>query len=295
MIVGACMAERRRRLVYRQARCWLAVLGWLFLPSCSDRTAEPQTRSLTDLFEAAAPIQVSDALVRTLTNRVSDQEAEALGNNLGRIPLRVLRSGSPPGPSGAAEGFARTVVEGERLAMSVAPIPRAVLETPYWTGIFRRLGAEAGGRVYVATNLFYRIYMFVGDHGPVDSIIAAPPSWREARRPREGEFPPERRLEWSSYLDSFTVVDGLAVVCDSVLIVSIGRLRKPAAPGPSKDPSLLQVYVGGHHRGVDLPSPGDLVAYSKSSVFLLEPDSRPGALLVEYVWRGDAVTEAQTR
>lgn len=142
--------------------------------------------------------------------------------------------------------------------------------------------------MYVATNLFYRIYTFVGDHGPVDSIIVAPPSWREARRPREGEFPPERRLEWSSYLDSLTVLDGLAVIHDSVLIVSIGRHRKAAASVPVRARSRLQVYVHGQLRGVDLPSPGDLVAYSNSSIFFLKPDSQPGARLVEYVWRGDA-------
>lgn len=292
MSVNVCAPARSRRVGCRRARWWIAVLSWLFLPSCSEQTPEPHARSLDDLFDAAAPVQISDALVWSLTNRVSDREAERLGSSLGRISLKELRSGSAPGPASVPEGFARTVVAGERLATSVAPIPREVLDIPYWTGIFRRLGAESGARVYVATNLFYRIYTFVGDRGPVDSITVAPPSWREARRPREDEFPPERGLEWSSYLDSLTVLDGLAVIHDSVLIVSIGKLRAATAPVPFRAPSLLQVYVGGQHVGVDLSSPGDLVAYSNSSVFFLVPDSRPGAKLAEYVWRGDAAARA---
>jgi hypothetical protein len=166
-------------------------------------------------------------------------------------------------------------------------MPREVLDTPYWPSIFRRVGAVAGGRAYVATNLFYRIYTFVGEGGPVDSIVADPPSWREPRPPREGEFPPGRSAEWSRYLDSLRVVDGLAAICDSVLIVSTGRFAEAVASVPSRAPHLLQVYVNGRPRALDIPSPGALVAYSNRSLFLLVPGSQPGSSLVEYVWRGD--------
>lgn len=279
------MRARRLNRVRREARrCVVATCTSLL--ACSGQTSEPPVRSLDDLFDAASYVRVDDGLLRTLTNRVSEQEAEKLGRTPGLIPISKLRSDAASRPTGTGQGFAHTVVAGEHLAASVAPIPREVLETPYWPSIFRRVGAVADERTYVATNLFYRVYTFIGGAGPVDSIVASPPSWHAPRSPREGEFPPERKAEWFSYLDSLMVVDGLAAICDSVLVVSTGRFREAAASAPSKAPHLLHVYMNGQPRGLDLPSPGDLVAYSNSSLFLLVTDGRPGSRLVEYVWRG---------
>lgn len=279
------MRTRRLNRMRRESGCFV-VAACMSLLTCSGQTSEPPVRSLDDLFDAASPVRVDDELLRTLTNRVREQEAEKLGRTLGLIPISKLRSDSASKPTDTGQGFVHTVAAGEHVAASVAPIPREVLDTPYWPSIFRRVGAAAGGRVYVATNLFYRVYTFVGGAGPVDSIVADPPSWRAPRPPREGEFKPKRKAKWSSYLDSLMVVDGLAAICDSVLVVSTGRFREARASTPSKPPHLLQVYVNGQPRGLDLPSPGDLVAYSNSSLFLLVPDSQPGSRLVEYVWRG---------
>lgn len=280
---------RTSRLNRRSRKAWCVVAACMSLLTCSAQPSEPRVRSVDDLFDATSPVRVDDELLRTLTGRVSEREMEKLGGTPGRIPVRKLRSDSASQLTDAAEGFAHTVVSGERLAASVAPIPREVLETPYWPSIFRQVGAEADGRVYAATNLLYRIYTFVGEGGPVDSIVAPPPSWREPRRPGEGEFPPERTAEWSSYLDSLTVVDGLAAICDSVLVVSTGKFRAANASVPAEASHQLQVYVNRQLRGVDLPSPGDLAAYSNSSLFFLETDSQSGGKLVEYVWR-DAAT-----
>lgn len=260
-----------------------SVLPWVLLGSmgCAGGGPDPD---MADLFMVAPPVPVDDSVVAALTRRVPMEERERFGERIGRIPLAMLRSPGGPVPGNAAEGSAVTTVSGEWIADGWSPIPGEVLETPYWTSIFRRLGAQGGGRAFVATNLIYRIYVHQVHGEPVDSLGVPPPSWRQARRPSFGEFPPERASEWSAYLDSLTVLYALAVVADSVLLVTHGPFGGSAEWGGGV--GRLDVYVGRRKRMSDLKAPGALVAYTRRSVFFLAPSDSAGAsTLVEYSWR----------
>jgi hypothetical protein len=204
------------------------------------------------------------------------------------VPLAALRSGRIDSafPGTSSRAFATTIVSGEHLAMGMSPHPSIVLETPYWPSIFARLGATDGGTVFVATNLLYRIFIYDEAGRLLDSLWDPPPSWQQARRPSGGEFPPSRRTEWHAYLGSFTVLQALAVISDSVLVASYGRLVSRDEPRYLTVPTTVDVYVGHRRIATDLPSPGELAAYSSASLFFLRRVGPGGrATLTEYRWR----------
>lgn len=102
-----------------------------------------------------------------------------------------------------------------------------------------------------------------------------------------GEFPPSRREAWSKYLDSISVLKALAVVADSAMVVSVGSFAEEGVSSTHRACELLEVYVEGRMAGTDLVPPGELVAYSPSSLFFLNRSAEPsGATITECVWRG---------
>ncbi len=283
-------AARRVNLLITETRfrTLLGAFTWICLTGCSSRPGDEPARAWADLFEVFAPVTVSDSTVSLLTRRWSDEQAARSGSRLGWVPISVLRSGQPDPVLAEDRGpeIATVTVSGEHLAASVSPIPRVVLETPYWTSWFRRLGAAGGGRAFVATNLVYPIFVYDEAGRLVDSLVSPPPSWKQARRPFLGEFLPSRQTERNTYFKSFTVLKALAVVSDSVLVVSHGRHSGQADDPYALVPTTVDVYVGRRRTATDLPSPGELVAYSKTSLFFLQRfEQASGATLTEYAWR----------
>lgn len=269
-------------------RIWPVLGGLAFgLAGCSGEGSGPAAQALEDLFEVDTPVRISDSLAWALTTQVSEEDAARLGPQLGNIPLTLLREPVETADPGPSAGSAITTVSGERLADEISPVPRIVLETPYWTGIFRRVGARGRMGAVVATNLLYRVYQYGSDGRKLDSIWAPPPSWKQAKEPEMGEFLPGQTEELAQYLGSFTVIKALAVIADSILVVSVGHYGGFGGSGDSADAELLQVYAGRRPLGLDLQAPGQMVAYSRGSLFFLNRSEEPdGATLTEYTWRG---------
>jgi hypothetical protein len=245
--------------------------------------------SWTDLFEVRDPVSLSDTTVSALTTWSPDEENSRGPSGIARVSVSALRSGRPGSMTatrGGSSGFAVLTASAGALGRSVAPPPLHVLDTPYWPSVFHRIGATNGDRIFVATNLVYPILVYDNAGELIDSVGRPPPSWRQARRPALGEFPPNRKEEWRDYLGSFTVISALAVLSDSVLVVTHGRLSAEEDPPYRVVGGTTDVYLGKRRIAVDLPVPGELVAYSKTSLFFLtRPDGQRQGNLVEYVWR----------
>lgn len=269
-------------------RAWAVVsLFGLGLSGCSGDGSGPGALTLEDLFDRGSPVQIDDSILWSLTARVTEEDAARLGPQLGNIPLATLRDEAETSDQSSSGRFAITTISGERLADDISPVPRIILETPYWTGIFRRVAARGRTGAFVATNLLYKIYLYGGDGRKLDSIWAPPPSWRQAREPAMGEFRLGESGDLAQYLDSFTVINALAAIADSVLVVGVGRYGGFGASNIAGGTELLQVYVDNRPLGLDLEAPGELVAYSRGSLFFLNRSERPNeATLTEYAWRG---------
>lgn len=261
------------------------ILGMGCIASCADSPP----LSWADLFEVRDAVRLSEAGISALTTWSKEDQDRRAPNSFGRVSISALRSGQPESITATrngSSGFATTTVSGRALASSVALVPVHVMEAPYWVSVAGLLGATNGDRIFVATNLVYPILVYDNAGQLVDSVGRPPPSWRQARRPALGEFPPSRKREWHEYLSSFTVFSGLAVVSDSVLVVTHGRLETEEGRPYRVVVGTTDIYLGRRRIAVDLPSPGELVAYSRTSLFFLSrPDGQQQGQLVEYVWR----------
>lgn len=81
------------------------------------------------------------------------------------------------------------------------------------------------------------------------------------------------------------MISALAVLSDSVLVVTHGRIE-PGGSTYRTTTTHVDIYLSGRLLAVDLPAPGELVAYSNTSLFFLQRSARSlGGRLSEYVWR----------
>ncbi len=271
----------------------MRVLALLSFAACLSSCEAPRASSWSELFEVRPAVSLTAAGVAALVNQPNDSEPYSPAGPLGRVSVSSLRSGDPENADArrdGASGFAVTTVSGQNLARSVTYFPSHILDTPYWTGQMRLVGAIGGGRIFVATNLVYPVFIYSADGLLVDSIGQPPPSWRQARRPEMGEFPPSRRAEWHDYLRGISVITALAVISDSVLVVTHGGIEptrtEPDGSVYRTTTTHADIYLSGRLVAVDLPTPGELVAYSNTSLFFLQgSDGSPGGRLSEYAWQ----------
>lgn len=227
--------------------------------------------------------------------------------------LARLARGTPGGPArpqrvagfDGGEQFVWLSSTGEDVARAVMGVPRKVQEVPYWGSYFQLLGAPSRSGTFAATNLFYPIRIFGRGGVLLDSLTEPPPSWRQARQPSHGEFPPEKHAQFAAYLQSFTIITGLAAVDDSVLIVAHGSFQKhplgrhgrlrwdePQCDERSGQDrclasitSSLDIYVNGSRIIFDEPAPGEIFGTAPGKVFFLKHDpSRRGWTIMEYIW-----------
>jgi len=245
--------------------------------------SRPPAPGWVDFFTVQAPVVISSELARQLNNRPAFSDSRGSW-----ISVDFLRTGLPGRAPASAPGGPRSAFltsSGGHLADATAPLRFASLDPPYWTSIFRRVAATGGGRTFVALNLVYPIYVHDLAGVLLDSLASPPPSWRQARAPAAGEFL-DRDLDWREYLRSFTVIAALAVIQDSVLVVSHGRYLGDVTTPYRIKSSAVDIYAGGRKIAGDLPSPGELVAYTITSLFFLR-ERAPGSdsELVEYRWR----------
>lgn len=238
-----------------------------------------------DYFDTVDKLHVADStLVRLLEQRDSPRA------DLWRVP--GLGSGA----------WLSSPSAGARAADAMMGLPPDIGNLPYWPSWVSILGAKAGLTVYAATDFAYVVRAY-GDDGPwPDSIITAPPSWRQARRPRRGEFENASVSELRAYFSSFSVITSLAAVSEDVLIVSHGRLvdvsddlagrldqmvgSRRASPGMSVASEKVNVYVNGRRLITDAPAPGELLGSGPGRVvFGRRIAGRTGYTLTEYTWQ----------
>jgi hypothetical protein len=210
------------------------------------------------------------------------------------LSLFALRAGRLEPVSGARNGsavLASLTPHSRRLGATLLSKPRIVLDVPYWASLpYSQVAAQGGGRIFVASNLFYPVFVFNHDRRLLDSLTAPPPSWRALRVTVPGEFTNDARGDsaFSRFLESFSMILDMAVLADSVLVVNHGGYQRDQGGVQRVKAMRSDVYVNHTRVATDLPSPGDILAYSRSSIFFLT-GGPPGSTwqLVEYRWRGD--------
>lgn len=247
------------------------------LPACA---GEPPRVTWDGLFQAVDSTELSDSALAEI--HASMQQA-------GSRPWRVRDLHS-------SVEFLWTARQGADIAASVMAVPREVMDTPYWVSWARTVGAPSGDLIFAATSLLYPVRVYSADGTLLDSLGVPPASWRQARRPDLGEFPPERDSDAAAHLQTFTMITGMAALADSVLIVAHGEYRADARSFPataigreyglSLVTSMLDVYVMGTRVISDEPAPGAILGYSRDAVLFLKSNSpHLGWKVIEYRWR----------
>lgn len=109
-----------------------------------------------------------------------------------------------------------------------APSPGPPMSFPYWGSIARILLAASAREFVIAYSLLYPIFVYNADGEVVDSL-PRPASFREASVPEPGAFSgPEASERLARWLASFDVITDLAVLDDSLVIVTRGAIRSAA-------------------------------------------------------------------
>lgn len=137
---------------------------------------------------------------------------------------------------------------------------------PYWFSALGRSNsgfrlARGSSRIYTGNALTYPILSYEIGSGDRDSIGRPPRSWAQASRPERGAFAsqPASIDDFKSWLRSFTTIDRLEVVGDSLLLVSHRRL----------DPEIMDYREASY----------TLDIYTLSGTKLLQEIDLPGQLL----------------
>lgn len=274
------------------------MLAGLLALACGEESLQ---RTWTDLFEVRDPVALSPDVVLSIE---ADTHQSGFARHASRwrlsgwqgphVSAGGLRAGRLEAPLGSRDrGGSATLASmapySRELGASLLRKPPIVGEVPYWVSLpYFPVAALGGGRVFVASNLFYPILVFGPDGQLLDSLTVPPKSWRGVRRTERGEFANDRQGDsaFSVFLRSFSMIIDLAVVADSVLVVNHGAYRREGEDVLWIRPTTSDVYLYDEVVATDLPSPGEILAYSESSVFFLTggPPDSPWRV-TEYVWR----------
>lgn len=165
----------------------------------------------------------------------------------------------------------------------------AIAETPYWLSIaVDHLAAGPRGLV-VANSLVYPLRYYESTTAPGRPFGRPPPSWSAASRPKAGEFTGgvgAGRRKLADYLNTFTVVAGVHILEDSLILVSHGRYRaEPTMPLPELfriHPYAFDLYdLAGRKLAEDVPLRGTIVA-ADSLLYVVEGEPPAPRRLVAY-------------
>lgn len=147
-----------------------------------------------------------------------------------------------------------------------------VRAVPYWGSIYIDHAAVTPQGFIAATSLLYPVRVY-DRAGKLVSTFGEPPgSWQPARRPRLGEFAigtaGVRRLD--DFLRSFTQIDGLALLRDSLWVIVHGRFD-PGVDGRFnvKDYALDIYRRDGVKLYSDVPVPGNFLGSRDLLYFLV--------------------------
>lgn len=137
-----------------------------------------------------------------------------IGSTGGRIVVYANR------PGAGAESVRIYTPAGKPLE-TFHPEREEYARVPYWGSASRRLMAVSPSRVVAGGSLLYPFPVYGPDGTLRDSIGTPPGSWEPAPRPERGEFiGPDQMKQFEKWRRTFTMVDGLAIYRDSLLVVT---------------------------------------------------------------------------
>lgn len=185
---------------------------------------------------------------------------ESLGSNL------VLRIGA----QGVRDKVVTTTREGSELHW-FHPANPEVWKVPYWQSFSGEEIAVGRGRIFVADDFLYPLYMY-DDEGKLLRTFGSPPaSWVEAPRPRAGEFVGPGSMErLDRWLRSFTEIRRLDVYTDSLLLVTHSRYDPQPGDFYHQVDIGLDIYnLDGQKLYEDVEPPGRVLRAADSLYILL--------------------------
>ncbi len=194
-----------------------------------------------------------------------------------RVSVEDLRQGVLHPPD-AGEHSAARLVAADRSVGERDPVDPRILQR-YWVSHFRRLSAENGQLRVSATRLIPEIKL----HRSARDTLTVPVFIRgSASMPPAPPvtYTPEAPEELSAYVDTLTVITGLALLGDSTVFVELGQLRAGRGRPMPHVATDGQVFLGRRHLASGIAVEGQLFAYSESSLFYLKPHARPDSLLL---------------
>lgn len=200
------------------------------------------------------------------------------------ISMAGLRRGEMEWARGGNAGDPARLVAADRRTAEECPLDDRVLDTPFWGSLATRLAAAGPGWRACATSLFYELGIVNSGGVPVDSIVEPPPSWTPARPPVQGEFGTQEDDALDRYLSSFSILTSLASVADSVLLVFRGEWSRLPDGNLLRTTRMADVYANGRRLAWDLEAPGELFAYSRSSLFFVAHAGESDTV-TEFAWQ----------
>jgi len=176
-------------------------------------------------------------------------------------------------PGTRSTAISRVDPEGTPVWSVVPPSMALIAANPYWGSTFSMPIAASSTLLATAISLAYPVYLYDGEGRLVDSLPLPPPSYRPTPTLAPGALTgPEvvqTRKEW---LGSFEIIGNLAVVDDSLLVVTHGRLATTSTDRFQESHYAIDVYHLPSMRKVaedlDLP-PGSVVLGGGTALYVL--------------------------
>lgn len=169
-----------------------------------------------------------------------------------------------------------------------------IAEVPYWSNVAVDHVAVGSRALAIANSLKYPIWYYTSPEGPGRAFGEPPASWSGASRLKGDEFAGGRAgtQKLGEWLNTFTVVAGLHMLSDSLILVSHGRYRtEPGMPMPEMfriHPYAVDVYdLAGRKLVEDVPLPGTIIA-ADSLVYIVDGEPPAVRRLIAYRLGPDA-------
>jgi len=157
--------------------------------------------------------------------------------------------------------------------------PNEIYARPYWSSFAGTVVSSSDRELYIGVSLFYPIEAFGADGTTVDSFGHPPPSFSKITPVEPGAFTGGLMSpgigEW---LANFTVIDGLYVLQDSLLVVPHARKKSSGNIFPTNEQYAFDVYDLADRMKIaeDVELPPDMrIVGAGQSLYTLD-ESSPG-------------------
>lgn len=187
----------------------------------------------------------------------------------------ILTTAAPTSaiPAGRAAQFSLMDDAWQPVWNVTPPSPGTVHSHPYWDSYATTPAAASSKSLFVAYSLRYPIYRYNTVGRLVDSLVEPPRSFRQATLLRPGDFAGSDGVERATaWLATFDVISLLAVVGDTLLVVTHGVLRSSSTGIDGNAHHSVDVYrlPSGVRIAQDIPLPvGARVLCGGSALYVL--------------------------